>query len=73
MLVGSFFFTPSGAMTTLSTDCLTTTNSLSPRHFQGFFFKVRLRTAKSTTHHSLGELELLPWLTFKKYVNSEAI
>jgi hypothetical protein len=72
MLIGSLFF-PSGAMRTLTIDCLTTTNSLSPRHFQGFFFKVRLRTAKSTIHHSLGELELLPWLNFKKYVKSNSV
>jgi hypothetical protein len=57
-------------MTTLTIDCLRKTSSLSPRHFQRFFFKVRLRTAKSTIYHSLRELKLLPWLTFKKYVKS---
>ena len=60
-------------MTTLTIDCLRKTNSLSLRHFQGFFFKVRLRTAKSTIHHSLRELKLLPWLTFKKYVKSNFV
>jgi hypothetical protein len=60
-------------MTTLTIDCLTKTNSLSLRHFQGFFFKVRLRTAKSTIHHSLRGLKLLPWLIFKKYVKSNFV
>jgi hypothetical protein len=60
-------------MTTLTNAGLTPTNCLSPRRFKGFFFAVRSRTAKRTNHQSYQELEVLPGLTFKKYVKSNFV